>query len=234
MSLRPRYPFTALVALVVAFALWYAVAGQRREKISERQAVVPLTLSNVPRDLVITNNVPESVSLRLRGALSRELNPSHPIEVVLDLSDAQPGVRTYPIKESEITLPPNVSVVAIDPPEIRLRIERLATKAVPVHPVTEGTPAPGYVLAGVRAVPAVLGVQGPESVLKKLNAVETTPVSIEGAVTSVEAAVQVRLPHPLLRLTANTPILLMADIVPAPTPTPAPRRRQRRRPRRRK
>ncbi len=233
MSLRPRHPFTALIALVIAFGLWYAVAGQRREKISERQAVVPLTLTNVPQDLVITNNVPESVSLRLRGALSHELNPSHPIEVVLDLSGAQPGTRTYPIKESEITLPPNVSVVAIDPPEIELTIERLETKAVPIHPVTEGTPAPGFMLAGVRTVPATLLVQGPQSVLNTLATIQTTPVSIEGAVTSVEAVVQARLPHPLLHLATKTPILLMANIIPAPTPTPVPRRR-RRRPRRRR
>jgi len=223
----------ALAALLIAFGLWYAVAGQRREKISERQAVVPLTLSNVPRDLVITNDVPESVSLRLRGALSHELTPSHPLEVVLDLSDAKPGTRTYPIKESQITLPPDVSVVGIDPTEITLRIERLQTKVVSIRPVTEGSPAPGFLLGKVRTVPPVLTVQGPASLLEKLKVVETTPVSLDGATAPVEAVVQPRLPHPLLRPLLASPILLVANIGPAPTPTPTPTRR-RRRPRRKK
>jgi len=218
----------AVAALLIGFFLWYAVAGQRREKISERQAVVPLTLSNVPRDLIITNDVPESVSLRLRGALSRELGPGHPLEVVLDLSDAKPGTRTYPIKESQINLPPNVTVVAIDPPEITLTLERLGTKVVPIRPVTEGRPAAGFMVAGVRTIPAVLPLQGPQSLLAKLDSVKTTPVSLEGATTTVEAPVQARLPHPLLRPLSSSQIVLIADIVPAPTPTPKPVRRHRR------
>ncbi|HHQ48147.1 MAG TPA: hypothetical protein ENK19_04605 [Acidobacteria bacterium] len=234
MRRHPRYPGLFLVALAVAFALWYAVAGQRRERISERQVVVPLTLANVPPNLIITNDVPESVSLRLRGALTHALSNDKSLEVVLDLSDARPGTRTYPIKESQIRLPQDVSVVSIDPPEITLTMERTATAQVPVEPAIEGQPAPGFVVAGVRTVPPELSVQGPATLVAKLEKVATTPVRIDGATQPVEMAVQPRLPHPLLRFTNNMPVLVVVNIVPAPTPTPTPpprhssRRRRRR------
>jgi YbbR domain-containing protein len=225
-KLRPRYPMMFLVALAVAFWLWYAVAGQRRERISERQVVVPLTLANVPRTLVITNDVPESVSLRLRGALGRALADARNLEVVLDLSDAQPGTRTYPVKESQINLPPDVSVVSIDPPEITLHLEHMETKSVPVRAVIEGTPAAGFEVGEIRIVPPNLTVQGPESLLEALEIVETTPVRVDGATGPVETAAQPRLPHPLLRPLTGVPLLVVANIIPAPTPTPTPPKRR--------
>lgn len=227
MRRHPRYPGLFLVALAVAFALWYAVAGQRRERISERQVVVPLTLANVPDNLIITNDVPESVSLRLRGALTHALGNDKPLEVVLDLSDARPGTRTYPIKESQIRLPQDVSVVSIDPPEITLTMETTQTALVPVKASIEGQPAPGYVVTGVRTVPPKLSVQGPTTLVEKLKEVATTPVRIDGASGPVETAVQPRLPHPLLRFTNSMPVLVVVDIAPAPTPKPTPRHSRR-------
>lgn len=234
MSRHPRYPGLFLVALAVAFALWYAVAGQRRERISERQVVVPLTLANVPSNLIITNDVPESVSVRLRGALTHALGNDKGLEVVLDLSDARPGTRTYPIKESQIRLPQGVSVVSIDPPEITLTMETTQTTMVPVKPAIEGKPAPGYVVTSVRTVPPALSVQGPATLVEKLEEVATTPVRIDGASGPVETAVQPRLPHPLLRFTNSMPVLVVVEISPAPTPTPRPTPRHTRRTKRRK
>jgi len=229
MKRRPRYPGLFLFALLVAFFLWYAVAGQRRERISERQVTVPLTLVNIPPDLVITNNVPETVSLRLRGALSRILADGDSMQVVLDLAGAEPGSRTFPVKPAQIKLPPDVTVVSIDPPEIELHLERLQVRQVPVTPVIEGEPAPGFEVTGVRTVPSSLAVRGPESLVTDLEEVETTPVRVDGATGPVEAAAQTRLAHPLLRSLSGVPVLVIVDIGPAPTPTPTPVSRRRRR-----
>ncbi len=227
MKRRPRHPGLFLFALLVAFFLWYAVAGQRRERISERQVAAPLTLVNIPSDLVITNNVPETVSLRLRGALSRILSDADSLQVVLDLAGAQPGTRTFPVKPAQIKLPPDVSVVSIDPPEIELELEQLQVRQVPVRPVIEGEPAPGFQVGGIRTVPSSLPIQGPESLVSTLEDVETTPVRVDGATGPVEVAAQIRLPHPLLRSLSGVPVLVMVEISPAPTPTPTPRRRRR-------
>jgi YbbR domain-containing protein len=218
MSLKPRYPLQFLVALIAAFLLWYALAAQRSENISVRGVRARLTLVNMPRDLVLTSNVPDTVSLQLRGPLTRALDSSNPPEVLLDLSDARPGINSYPINASDIPLPAEVDVVCVDPPAITLELERQQTRLVPVRPTIEGVPAPGFLLGDVRVVPLQFTVQGPESLLLALDFVDTGPISVEGAVGPVETMVQPVLPDPLLRAIGLGQIQVVVDIVPEPAP----------------
>ncbi len=220
MTLRPRYPIQFLVALIAAFLLWYALAAQRSENISVRGVKARLTLVNIPRSLVLTSSVPDTVSLQLRGPLTRTLDSSNPPEVLLDLSDARPGLNSYPINPSDIHLPAEVDVVSVDPPAITLELERQAARLVPIQPLIDGEPAPGYVLGEVRVVPAEYTVEGPESLILILKSVTTSPVSIEGAAGPVEAVVQPALPNPQLRALGLGSIQVIVDIVPETVPEP--------------
>ncbi|HWS73495.1 MAG TPA: hypothetical protein VN605_15395, partial [Thermoanaerobaculia bacterium] len=58
------------LALFLAFLVWFIVSEPRRERVSERAFAAPLSLIGMPRDLVITTPVPDSVSVRLRGRSS--------------------------------------------------------------------------------------------------------------------------------------------------------------------
>jgi YbbR domain-containing protein len=203
-----------LVALIAAFLLWYALAAQRSENISVRGVKAHLTLVNIPRDLVLTSSVPDTVSLQLRGALTRALGTSNLPEVLLDLSDARPGINSYPINASDIPLPAEVEVVSIDPPAITLELERQETRQVPVEPTVTGVPAPGFVVGEVRVTPTQFTVQGPESLLMALTHVETSPISIEDAAGPVEDLVEPLLPDALLRAIGAGPIQVVVEIVP--------------------
>ena len=218
MNLRPRYPMQFLVALIAASLLWYVLAAQRSENISVRGVKARLTLVNIPRNLILTSPVPDTVSLQLRGPLSRALDANATPEVLLDLSDARPGVNSYPINESDIPLPGEVDVVSVDPPAITLELERQDARLVPVQPVIDGVPAPGFVVQETRVIPPQFTVQGPESLLQELQFVETTSVSIEGAAGPVEAVAQPVLPDPLLRAIGLGPIQVTVTIVPEPPP----------------
>jgi len=198
-TLRPRYPVQFLVALTAAFLLWYALAAQRSENISVRGVKARLTLVNIPDNLVVTSSVPDTVSLQLRGPLTRTLDSRNPPEVLLDLSDARPGINSYPINPSDIPLPAEVDVVSVDPPAITLELERQAARLVPIRPLIDG-------------------VEGPESLILALEAVGTSPVSIEGAAGPVEAVVQPALPNPQLRALGVGPIQVIVDIVPEAVP----------------
>jgi YbbR domain-containing protein len=217
-TLRPRYPLQFLVALIAAFLLWYALAAQRSENISVRGVKAHLTLVNIPRDLVLTSSVPDTVSLQLRGALTRALGTSNLPEVLLDLSDARPGINSYPINASDIPLPAEVEVVSIDPPAITLELERQETRQVPVDPSVTGVPAPGFVVGEVRVTPTQITVQGPESLLMALTHVDTSPISIEDAAGPVEALVEPLLPDALLRAIGLGPIEVVVEIVPENPP----------------
>ncbi len=221
MSLRPQHPIQFLAALIAAFLLWYILAAQRIENISVRGVKARLTLVNIPRDLVLTSSVPDTVSLQLRGPLTRALDSNNPPEVLLDLSDARPGLNSYPINERDIPLPAEVEVVSVDPSAITLELERQETRIVSVRPLIEGVPAPGFRVAGIRAIPAQYTVQGPESLVLALEFIDTSPISIEGAAGPVEAMVQPMLPDPLLRMLGLGSLQIIVDIAPIPEPDEA-------------
>ena len=168
------------------------------------------------------------MSLQLRGPLSRTLDVASGLEVYLDLADARPGSSTYTIDAADIRLPDEVEVVGIEPSAITLEFDRLVTSNVPLSPVVEGVPAPGFAIGEVRITPAQVNVQGPDRRVRELDKVETTPVSVEGATGPVEATVLPRLPDPLLRSLTVVPLVVVVDVVPLdtePTPTPETRRR---------
>jgi len=221
-KLRPRYPIQFLVSVLAAFLLWYGLSAQRGRDISVRGVRAQLTLVNIPSDLLLVSGVPDTVAVQLRGPLSRALDPRTPLEVLLDLSNAQPGTNSYPINAGDIPLPSEVEVVSIEPSAISLELERRQTLIVSVRPVIDGMPAPGFEVGSVRIAPVQVPVQGPESRLADLEFIETEPVSVEGATGPVEAMVQPVLMDPVLRLLSAVPIQVVVEVRPVPTPTPVP------------
>jgi YbbR domain-containing protein len=221
-KLRPRYPLQFLVSLLAAFLLWYTWSAQRGEEISVRGVRAQLTLVNIPPDLVLISSVPDTVAVQLRGPLSRALDPLSPPEVLLDLSDARPGLNNFPINGSDIPLPSEVEVVSVDPAAMTLELERQQTRFVPLRATIEGVPAPGFIIGEVDIVPALITVQGPESRVADLEYVETTSVSVEGASGTVEDSVQPQLVDPLVRSLMVAPAQVVVEVRPEPTPTPTP------------
>jgi YbbR domain-containing protein len=219
--LRPRHPLHFLVALIAAILLWYGLAGQQDQNISVRGVKAALTLVNMPRDLVLMSSVPDTISLQLRGPLTKSLSAAAGLEVYLDLADAQPGTSLFTIDAAGISLPSDVEVVSIEPADINLELDRLISKNLPIRPILEGVPAPGFAIGEVRAFPVQVNIQGPESKLLDLDLVETTPVSVEGATGPVEAIVLPNLSDPLLRSLTVVPIVVRVDVVALDT-TPIP------------
>ena len=227
MRFRPRYPSLFFGALIVAIFLWYSLALPRRERISEKQVSVPLTLVNIPTDQVITGDYPRSVTARLRGPLTRirTAESENALEAVLDLSGASEGLRTYPVTQSQLVVPQElegIELVSFDPSEITLQIERRDTVSLPVAATIEGEPAEGYAVTQVQVTPQRVTVQGPGSLLVELTEVASTPVSIEGQTTTIEASVQPRLSHPLLRVLQPGPLMVTVEIAPIAAPPPEP------------
>lgn len=219
--LRPRHPLHFLVALIAAILLWYGLAGQQDQNISVRGVKAALTLVNMPRNLVLMSSVPDTISLQLRGPLTKSLGAAAGLEVYLDLADARPGTSLFTIDAAGISLPSDVEVVSIEPADITLELDRLISVNIPIQPILEGVPAPGFAIGEVRASPVQVSIQGPESKLAKLELVDTTSVSVEGAAGPVEATVLPSLSDPLLRSLTVVPIVVRVEVVPLEaTPTP--------------
>ena len=87
--------------------LWLAIA---REPEVATSLSVPVEFKNMRDDLDISGNLPDRVRLEVRGPSGRLTRDNlSAVAVVLDLSDAQPGERTYNIRGRNLNLPAGVT-----------------------------------------------------------------------------------------------------------------------------
>jgi len=212
------HPFRHLglkfVALVLASLLWLTVAG---EHVVERILAVPVEFRNKPAHLEVVGNPPDSVEVGLRGssALLSRLQPGDVVAMV-DLQQARPGSRLFPVRHEEVRAPYGVEVTQVMPATLGIELEKSATRTVPVVAELDGEPAPGFVIGARTAEPAMVEISGPESRVKKIANATTEPVSVAGARVNVRDVVAVGLIDASLRLTKPQNVTVIVDIMPAP------------------
>ena len=216
-----------LLALFLAFVLWFVVSGPRREPVSERAFAAPLSLLRMPRDLVITTPVPDTVSVRLRGRVSdlRAVS-SQNLEVPLDLGTAQAGDITVTLLPRAINVPPEIEVISIEPNQLHFRIEQIRQKIVAIRPFLVGQPPDGYAIGDVSIVPDHALVSGPASQMRKLSEVATERIIMTGRTATFVQNVAVVSDSALVRvidpITAEVTVPVTADTSPPETTETTP------------
>ncbi|BCS31475.1 hypothetical protein TBR22_A06760 [Luteitalea sp. TBR-22] len=203
-----------VVSLAVAVVLWLAVAGQ---SVVERNIRVPLEYQNVPPGLEIVGDPPGAVDVRLRGSsgnLARVVQGD--VVAALDLVGARPGTRIFNLQASEVRVPFGVEAVQVAPPTVSLEFERAGQKVVPVSPVVEGDPEPGFVVGRITTSPSTVQVLGPLRTLEALSAATTEPVNVDGARRVVQDRVTVGVEDAAVRLREPVVAIVTVEIVPAP------------------
>jgi YbbR domain-containing protein len=212
------HPFRQLglkaLAIILASLLWLTVAG---EHVVERSLRVPLEFRNIPESLEIVGNTPDTVDVRLRGSsavLSRV--QSGEIVAVLDLSSARSGPRLFHIRNDEVRAPFGVEVAQVVPSTLALELEKSARRRVPVVPVIEGEPSPGFVVGRFSADPATVEIVGPDSHVRQVAEATTEPVSVKDAKTRVRDGVTIGVVDSSVRLTQAQSANVTVEIWPAP------------------
>ena len=212
------HPFRHLglkfVALALASLLWLTVAG---EHVVERIMRVPVEFRNLPEHLEVVGEPPDSIEVRVRGSstLLSRLQPGDVVAMV-DLQQARPGSRLFPIRHEEVRSPFGVEVAQVLPGTLGIELEKTATRMVPVVAQLDGEPAPGFVVGTRTAEPAMVEVVGPESRVKKLANATTEPISVTGANENVRDVVAVGLIDASVRLTKPQNVTVIVEVLPAP------------------
>jgi YbbR domain-containing protein len=214
MALQPfaNLPLKFL-SLLVAGVLWMAVSGQSTV---ERNIRVPLEYQNVPPGMEIVGDPPGSVDVRLRGSsgnLARVVQGD--VVAALELTNARPGTRIFNLQPHEVRVPFGVEVVQVTPPTVSLEFEYSGRKVVPVSPVVEGEPQPGFVVGRITASPSTVEVVGPVGRLNALREATTEPVRLDGARARVQDRVTVGIEDPAVRLREPQTAQVTVEILPA-------------------
>ena len=159
-----------LFALLIAVLLWVAVANEPE---LSTFVSVPLEFKDLPENLEISSDVIEKVELEMSGPSGELRNFSaNRTAVVLDLSDAAPGERTYRIHEGALHLPRSLHVIRAIPSQVHFLFERHTERTVPVV-VRFSSPPEKFEVS-----PPTITIEGPESHVKRTTTVVTDRIDL--------------------------------------------------------
>ena len=181
-----------LVAVVLATALWFFVAGQSNTEVG---VIVPVVYKGAPRDLVISNTPMDEVEVRVMGPklFINNLSASQ-IIAELDLSGATVGVNSYRLKLSDITTPMGVEVLRVRPSSVEVRMDRLERKSLRVKPRLTGRPEKGYEIADIVVLPNEVEATSVKKSLSSLGEIRTVPLDVSGLNQSTSVTLRLDVP----------------------------------------
>jgi YbbR domain-containing protein len=181
-----------LISLALAFILWVYVDSLKQK---ERFFSVSLEMKNVPEGYLVSNDLPPSVKVVLRGKESRlALVDEEKLRAYVDLDGSVKEEARRTVSVDRHLIPQGVSIKEVEPRIIDVKIEKVEEKRVSVIPVIVNDPPDGYYFEDVQIEPEQLVVRGPESLLKNLNSVYTRDIDIRNITETTlrEVAVDIK------------------------------------------
>ena len=194
-----------MVSILIALVLWYAVAHDQPAEIA---LSVPIEFYNTPEHLEISSERIQRAEIRVQGParVLREMTNAD-VDAVIDLAGARVGQHTFDLTPKQIRhLPHNVHILQVVPSQVRLDLDRSASKVVNVTPRVIGTFAGGYRLGEVQANPAQITIVGPQTRLNNIDSAITDPVDATGLVGRATFTTQAFVGDPLVQLLNPEPI----------------------------
>lgn len=166
-----------LLSLLIAVVLWIAVS---REPEVATSLSVPVDFKNMRDDLDIDGNLPDRVRLEVRGPSGRVTRDNlSAVAVVLDLSDASAGERTYSIRGRNLNLPSGVVFYRAVPSQLTLHFDQLVFQEESIMPVYVNTPQ-GYRVVTQQFTPATVRIRGSRDRVDAIHQIKTDPMDLKG------------------------------------------------------
>jgi YbbR domain-containing protein len=202
-----------VLALLITGVLWLSVASRPVSQVALNGAI-ELNLPDSP--LLIVSKV-ETLTARVylegpRDAL--ETIRAGQLTVTADMSAVEPGVRVIPLKVESARngLPANVKVKDIEPRTIRVTVERMVEREVPITPRFEGEPPAGFQVIDWQITPNTVKIGGAESQMREITEVSTETVRLTDKTSSFAVQAAIDIGSPNLNLSEDSPRKVMLQV----------------------
>lgn len=192
-----------LVSVIAATLLAFAL--QDASNASVVSLFVPIELRNPPADKVLVKRMKQGVQITIKGPsfLIGEVAASPP-PLRLKLPDDVGGKYTAQLMASDISLPPSVSVLTLDPPEVELAFENIEERDVRVEVPQLGLLSKELLLVDIALDPAAVTVKGPQSEVRQLRSIATEPLDLREIQESETVSLRLRKPGALSSVSAES------------------------------
>jgi YbbR domain-containing protein len=135
-------------------------------------------------ELIITNIIPESVSVKLRGNESDIANISgDDIITFVDLSSyTEKGAYHVPVQVIKSGGALNIDTldVSVEPVDILIHLDKSVIKYIKILPGISGKLADGYDFVSEKLNPDQIQIEGPASLMNTISEIRTEPFDISG------------------------------------------------------
>lgn len=162
----------ALVAVLLAISLWYAVVG--REKV-ESWVEVPLEIKGLPSQYILSASPPDLLRVRVRGpeGLMRSLD-RRKLQYTLDLTTVGRGNNTITLPPEDMPFSGAFDILEISPPVLEFFVDVLSSRKAVINPKLRDTLPRGLRMAEMESSPHNVTLNGPESIVSQLTSVNAT------------------------------------------------------------
>lgn len=170
-NLRAKAATFCLVALV-----WAVITGRQGEIVT---VTAPVRFQNLPDNLTLLKSSPEEVDVQLK--VFSNLLPSAKrldISADVDLSRIREGKNTVVIRNDNFSLPMGVVISAVEPASLKVTADKKIRKQLQVRPKLARSLGRPYRLNSVKVAPPVISAEGPESVLRAIDHVQTEEIDL--------------------------------------------------------
>jgi hypothetical protein len=181
-----------IASIIFSFILWGSIS---LSDFYYTDVNLKLALTDFPPGYTTGSNIPDQVSLRVKGQGWRLVSLNVGADSDFRISvNGDSGRKTLGLT-SNLTnnrwILSELEIIEISPDTIVCDIERVIWKRVPVVPQLDLDFKPGYGLATeINYSPDSIYVSGPENLVKKLTVIETVPAELTSLDSETERTIQ--------------------------------------------
>ena len=193
-TFKSRKPMLRLLSFGTAVLLWFYVLNAARVRVDKSVSIQYV----LPDNAVFAVRPPSELTLTLEGprAFMRQVE-NRDDKILIDLTRRQWRNQMRPkvvLKGDELNLPFGVKVEKMMPGSLDLRLERKASRIVPVKTPLIGELPDELQIKEMRIRPQEAEVVGPRSVIANLKEITTRPVDVESLLGQDTLALEWQLP----------------------------------------
>lgn len=193
-SFKSRKPMLRILSVGAAVLLWFYVLNAARVRVDKSVSIQYV----LPDHSVFAVRPPSELTLTLEGprAFMRQIE-NRDDKILIDLTRRQWRNQMRPkitLKGNELNLPFGVKVEKMLPGTLELRMERKASRIVPVKTPLIGELPDELQIKDLRIRPQEAEVVGPRSVVANLKEITTRPIDVEALLGQDTLALEWQLP----------------------------------------
>lgn len=155
-----------ILAVFIAVALWVYVVNEENPLVPMPIKAVVVHVADVTPGYTVTDFEPKTVDIKVRGRrdLIERLNRAD-FNAYVEIEGLGPGDQVVPVK---VTSPYGVQVVEVNPDVVKVRLDVLVKRDVPVEVRLHGTPHPEHFVATISIRPQRAIVDGPSAFVSQV------------------------------------------------------------------